>query len=118
MGYERITGIRLPGQRPDGTFTVSKSKTVATDAGLLRDALLDDASRADLFPDQESQLRSKPASKAIRLGIGGGIAVLSVEPMKDGRSKVFIEHTKLPSPDVADEWRFYWGEWLDALDDA
>ncbi|MCA8957613.1 MAG: hypothetical protein KDC87_16175 [Planctomycetes bacterium] len=116
VGYERITGVRLPGQMADGTFSVNKSKTVVIDAAALRAVLLDDIERADLFPGHPTELRSKPTSKAIRLAIGGGIAVLHVEAHVDGQTKVTVQHTSLPAPERAEEWRFYWGEWLDALD--
>ncbi|HEU5113193.1 MAG TPA: hypothetical protein VFU96_07720, partial [Acidimicrobiia bacterium] len=55
VGYERITGLRLPHQQPDGTFTAGKSRTVAADAALIREMLLDDEARADLFPGLETE---------------------------------------------------------------
>ncbi|MGH3668101.1 MAG: hypothetical protein ACRDU7_07410, partial [Acidimicrobiia bacterium] len=36
VGYERITGLRLPHQQPDGTFSAGKSSTVTGNAGLIR----------------------------------------------------------------------------------
>lgn len=118
LGYERITGRRLPYQQPDGTFSANKTKTVQVDAELLRKMLLDDGHRSELFPGQETELRSRPASKVVRLGIGPCVAQIALEPRADGRTTVSVAHEKLPDADSVEQWRFYWNEWLDALDDA
>ena len=60
VGWERITGRRVPGQMADGSFSVSKSRTVDIDAGLLRAQLIDDAGRHQLFDGHDTVLRSKP----------------------------------------------------------
>lgn len=122
-GWERITGRRLPGQMPDGTFTANKSKTVEVDAAVLRTLLLDDEHRADLFPGQLVALLSKPSAKAIRLGIGDTVARLSLtdkSPAAPGakRAAVSVQHSKLADADAIDEWKFYWDEWLDAIDES
>lgn len=115
-GYERITGRRLPGQMPDGTFTANRSKTVAADADQLRRLLLDDRDRADLFPDEVTELRSKPTSKSIRLGLDPGVALIGLQPLADGRTKVTVQHEKLPTIDDIERWKFWWSDWLDAID--
>lgn len=117
-GYERITGLRLPGQMPDGTFTANKSKTIALDADWLRSALLDDDSRQDLFPGVTTTLRSKPSAKSLRVEIGPGVAGFGLDAQGDGKTKVTIQHAKLPTVDAIEEWKFYWSDWLDALDGA
>ncbi len=116
VGYERITGTRLPYQRPDGTFTAGKSRTVAADTGVLRAMLLDDRHRGDLFPRLPTELRSDPAAKAIRIAIGPGVAVISLDGRADGRTKVTVAHERLPAFDDVEEWKFYWSDWLDAID--
>lgn len=116
VGYERITGRRVPYQMADGTFTAAKSKTVRVAPDVLRAALLDESGRADLFPGVEVELRSKPASKTIRLRMGGGTVQIAIEPATDHRSKVSVAHEKLPDLDAVERWRFYWAEWLAALD--
>ncbi|MGH8929046.1 MAG: hypothetical protein ACRDWH_11885, partial [Acidimicrobiia bacterium] len=78
VGYERITGLRLQYQQPDGTYTANKTRTVSADPKALRALLLDDTDRADLFPGIETELRSRPVSKVIRIGIGGGVAQIGV----------------------------------------
>lgn len=116
VGYERITGLRLPGQMADGTFTANKSKTITVDAAILKAMLAHDDDRADLFPGLETTLRSKPTSKVQRIQIGPGVAQIGIEDRGDGRAKVVVQHEKLPSADDVPEWKHYWSDWLDALD--
>ncbi|NND02993.1 MAG: hypothetical protein HKN91_09415 [Acidimicrobiia bacterium] len=116
VGYERIVGIRLPYQMPDGTFTANKSRTVEVDGDVLRKNLLESEHRSDMFPGQETTLRSKPESKVVRLGIGLGVALISIDPKPDGRSKVTVAHEGLPTYEDVAEWKFFWTEWLNALD--
>ncbi len=116
VGYERITGLRLPYQRPDGTFSAGKSRTVQVDATLLKALLLDDGNRKNLFPGQATELRSNPTSKVIRISIGPGIAQIGIETKPNDRAKVSIIHEKLPDFDDVAEWKFYWSDWLEAID--
>lgn len=118
VGYERITGLRLPYQRPDGTFSAGKSRSVQVDASLLKAMLLDDEGRMNLFPGQATELRSKPTSKVIRLAIGPGTAQIRIEPKPDGKVKVSIIHERLPEFDDVAQWKFYWADWLEAIDQA
>lgn len=118
VGYERITGRRLPYEQPDGTFTASRSRTIALAPELLREMLLDDDGRRDLFPGHETELRSRRTAKSIRLGLGPGTALISLESAAGGRTTVAVAHEKLPSFDDVEEWKFYWGEWLEAIDPA
>lgn len=118
VGFERITGRRLPRQRPDGTFSAGKSRTVVADAAVLRGWLLDDEDRADLFPGIETELRSRPSSKAIRIAIGPGVAQIGIEPKHDGRTRVAVIHEPLPSPDDVEAWKAYWADWLEAIDEG
>jgi hypothetical protein len=116
VGYERITGLRLPHQMADGTFTASKSRTTDLDIGALRELLLDTDARADLFPGVITELRSKPTAKVLRIVVGPGIAAFYLDPAKDGRTKVTIAHEKLPTFELVEEWKFYWSDWLDAIE--
>ncbi|MGO2520858.1 MAG: DUF4287 domain-containing protein [Microbacterium sp.] len=122
LGYERITGIRLPGQMPDGTFTVSRSRTLSGDIGTSRALVLDDDARAVLLPGLRTRLRSAPTSKQLRFnlvddtsGEGVGVLALSIDPAKSG-VKLVVTHEKLPSVDAADVWKAFWGDWIADLE--
>lgn len=116
VGYERITGLRLPHQMADGTFAANKSRTLTIDAHELRRLLLDDGDRAHLFPDVLTELKSKPTAKALRMAIGPGVAILSIADLGGGRTKVAVQHRQLPTFDAVEEWKFYWAAWFDAIE--
>ena len=116
VGYERIAGLRLPYQQADGTFTANKSKTVSADADELRAMLLSDDDRQALFGGLETSLRSGQSAKAIRVELGPGVAVFGLTARPDGRTTVSVMHERLPTAEAVEEWKFYWSEWLDAVD--
>lgn len=115
VGWERITGVRLPYQRADGTFSAGKSATIPGDPAMLRRMLLSDSDRKELFPGHQTELLSAPDAKAIRISLGPGVAVMSIEPKSNGRMRVAIQHNKLPTFERVEEWKFYWTDWLDAV---
>ncbi len=118
VGYERITGLRLPHQMPDGTFTASRTSTITVDATALRELLLDEQGRAALFPGMDPELRSRPASRSLRVGFEVGTAEFSIEPRDDGRATVTVSHHRLPSFDDVAVWKEFWADWLGALDEG
>jgi hypothetical protein len=80
---------------PDGAFTANKSGTVTVEIGILRRLLRDANDRAQLSPNFSTELKSKLSAKVVRVLIGPGSAIIRVE-----------------------EWKFYWAEWLEAIDEA
>lgn len=117
VGWERITGRRLPHQSSDGTFTAARTRTVRVDAAAVRAALLDEAGRADLFPGFDTELRSRPTTKALRVRVGPGTAIIDLASLPDGRVRISVAHEKLPTPDDVAYWKAWWGDWLDAIDE-
>jgi hypothetical protein len=118
VGWERITGRRLPHQMADGTFTANTSATITTDPAVLRELLLDAEGRRDLFRGLDTTLRSRHTSKNVRLGLDDGVAQIAMVPRDDGRVTLHVQHAKLPSPEDVAFWKAYWAEWLEALDDS
>lgn len=123
VGYERITGLRMPGQMPDGTFTVSRSRTLDLGADELRGILLDDAARADLLPGLRTTLRSKPTAKALRFAVAdaetgdaAGVVLFSPDPVGD-RIRLTVSHEKLGSVAAGEVWKGFWADWLASLDE-
>lgn len=120
VGFERITGLRMPGQMPDGTFTVSRSRVIALPPAELRALLLDDAARNDLLPDFTVTLLSRPDAKAPRFAFArGGEALGQVSFATDeasaARTRLTVTHAKLPTFDEGELWKEFWSEWLEAL---
>jgi hypothetical protein len=74
---------------------------------------LDEAGRADLFPGLGAELRSRPTSKSVRIGLEQGVAEIDLVPKDAGR--VTVAHAKLGSAEEVEQWRGFWSGWLQAL---
>lgn len=118
VSYERIIGLRLKYQRADGTFNANKSRTVTIEAAALREMLLDEDDRRHLFPGIDTELRSKPTSKVVRLRIGPGTAQIALDELDDGRTKISVSHERLPDAGDVETWKSYWSDWLEAVDES
>ena len=118
VGFERITGLRLAHQYPDGSFRASKSKTVNAALNDVRSALIDDKRRAELFGGTATNLRSKPTSKALRFDVGSGVAIINFTPKPDGRTTLSVGHEGLEDPDAVQRWKAFWARWLDNVDEV
>ena len=118
IGWERITGRRVVNQRSDGTFGTSKTRTVTVDHDELRAALFDDAERAELFPGLDTEMRSKPTTKVPRVAFPEGVVLVTMTPVDGGRVRVNVAHDGLDSPAAVDEWKAYWTDWLEAVDES
>jgi len=118
IGYERITGRRLPNQMSDGTFTAIKNRTMDGSATELRALLDDDQARQDLFGGRPAEALSRAGVKTPRFAVGPGIAKISIVDKGDNRMTVGVQHTKLPAAGDVEEWKFFWTEWLDAIESA
>lgn len=121
VGYERLTGRRLPCQMKDGTFSVSRSKTLSMGGEEFRERLHDDAARAALLPGLSSVPRSKPTTKAPKFALSDaesgkdlGTLQFRLEPASAG-AKLVVTHEKLPHPQAAEKWKQHWGDWLESL---
>ncbi|SKC66832.1 hypothetical protein [Krasilnikoviella flava] len=122
VGYERITGLRVPGQRPDGTFSVSRSRLLDLDPAELRALLDDDGDRADLVPGLVLAPRSRAGVKSPRFRVSDadgehGVVMFSLDPA-GSRLRLTVTHERLGSATGAEQWREFWSEWLAALADA
>src|SRR5690606_31486844 len=113
VGYERIRGLRAKHQMADGTFTAARSRTLSVDGAELRELLL--RRPGDLFPGVPVERRSRDTAKRVRLRMESGTAEVALDVLADGRTRVSVAHTGLPTGDAAEAWRAWWGEWLEAL---
>jgi hypothetical protein len=122
VGYERITGRRVVNQMADGTFSAGKTRSVVVELADLRSMIVDDDDRVALFPGLETNLRSKPTSKALRVGVAIdgraiGSVLFSFTPRADGRATINVSHDGLPDAAAVERWKQYWTDWLAAIDD-
>jgi hypothetical protein len=119
VGYERIKGLRAIGQRRDGAFEASKSKTFAMPLGRLYGAFNDARIRARWLPDMELTVRTATREKSMRITWPDHTSVeVGFIRKAPGKSQVALTHTKLPDRDSAARMKQYWAERLGALEDA
>jgi hypothetical protein len=99
-----------------GTFTAGRSATIDVDHRALAALLRDPEALATLFPGLQPELRSRPTSKNVRIGLVDGVAEIHLAAKGDARATVTVAHAKLGTPDEVSRWKAYWGDWLQALD--
>ena len=116
VGYERIKGIRARGQRRDGTYEASKSRTYEVPVTTLFEAWADTATRKKWLKETEVKVRTANAPKTMRLGWSDGtIVAVGFTPKGKSKSSVALAHTKLRDADTAKSLKTFWSDRLDAL---
>jgi hypothetical protein len=116
VGYERIKGLRARGQRRDGTYEASKSRTFNVPVTTLYDAWSDAVARHRWLDGTKVKVRTATAPKSMRLDWDDR-SIIAVGFTAKGKSKssVAVQHTKLPDRQTADQVKKYWSDKLDAL---
>jgi hypothetical protein len=116
VGYERIKGLRQRGQRRDGAFETTKTRTFAVPVRTLYDAWADDAARSRWLDSITATVRTATAPKSVRLQWPDGAVVVALFTAKSqAKSVVALAHTKLASKAAAEESKKFWTDRLDAL---
>ena len=118
VGYERIKGLRVRGQRRNGTFEMSKSRTFNVPVVTLFDAWVDPNARRRWLREDNVKVRTATKPKSIRLGwTDGSIIAVGFTAKSPAKSAVALAHVKLPDRATANRLKQYWTERLDALAD-
>lgn len=116
VGYERIRGKRVVGQRMDGSYEASKSRTFNVPVTELFDAWADAKTRRRWLTDPAVKVRTATSPKSMRLGFPDGtIVAVGFMSKGDAKSAVAIQHTKLPDRVTSNRVKDYWAERFDAL---
>lgn len=113
VGYERIRGLREPGQRRDGRFDVNKSKTYPVSRLRLWTAF----GRCKSWLGEEGVRMSKatkPKSMRMRWADGTPIEVNFFDK-GPAKSQVQLQHKNRPTREDAARLRAFWGERLAVL---
>ena len=118
--YEEARGLRRPGARPDGTFTVTASKTVAAPVADVFAAFVDPDRRARWLPGAVMSERTSREGRSARFDWGDGTSRLNVTFAggSGGRCQVAVEHERLPDQDTAARTKAFWRERLAELETA
>ena len=115
VGYERIKGIRERGQRRNGSYEATKSKTFNVPVEVLFDAWADARTRRKWLTGGSVKIRTATKPKSMRLDWSGG-GIIAVGFLDKGKkSVVALSQDKLPDKATAERLKKYWSGQLDAL---
>ena len=115
VGYERIKGLRARGQRRDGSFEATKSRTFNVPVQELFDAW-NNARTRKRWLDVDIKIRTATSPKSMRITWpDGNIVAVGFYPKGEGKSSVAVQHAKLPDRATADSMKAFWSTRLDAL---
>lgn len=115
VGYERIKGLRAIGQRRDGLYEASKSRTFGVPVATLFDAFANARVRKRWLPET-IKVRTSTPPKTMRIGWDDGtIVVLGFMDRGKGKSAVAVQHGKLPDRAAVERMKKVWGERFDVL---
>ena len=117
VAYEQDRGLRAPGQRPDGTYSISASKTVNAPVKELFRAFVDEEARAQWLGDAGLELRTvRPeVSATARWEDGSTRITVSFTDKGPSKSQIALAHERIADPQQADELKAFWRERLVAL---
>jgi hypothetical protein len=107
--YERARVGRAVGEKDDGTFTVTASKTVAVPAERLYPALVADPAR--WFGDGLAE-RTTTSPRIARYDRGETRVALFVDAKADAKATVTVQHSRLADAAEADRMKAFWRDRL------
>ena len=114
--YEQARGLRQPGVRRDGTFTVGASKAIGVPADRAFDAIVDAEARARWLPGMTAEVRAADPGRLVRLALADGTRVVAQLEAKGARRvSVAVEHQRLPDAATAAAEKAAWPTRLEAL---
>ena len=116
VGYERIKGLREKGQRRDGWYEASKSRTLAATAADAYRAFADGRVRRKWLPGVKVTVRKGTPGRFVRMTWDDSTPVeVWLTPKGAAKTSAHVQHRKLTSKDDADRRRRYWDDRLAAL---
>jgi hypothetical protein len=116
VGYERIKGLRARGQRRDGSYEATKSRTFDVPVKELFDAWVDEGMRRRWLNGESVRIRTATSPKSMRLDwTDGTIIAVGFAAKGKHKSSVAVQHTKLPDRETAEGLKKYWADRLDTL---
>jgi len=119
VGYERIKGLRARGQRRDGSYEATKSRTFNVPVTVLFDAWANAKMRRRWLNGAKVNVRTATAPKSMRLDwTDRSIIAVGFAAKGKSKSSVAVQHEKLPDRDTAERLKQYWSDRLDALGEA
>ncbi len=119
VGYERIKGLRVKGQRRDGHFEVNKSKVFGVSRAALYRAFKDGRTRVRWLPGIDFTIRTATREKTMRVTWPDHTLVDLYFTAKGARkSQLSVQHSRLPDKAAASNMKEFWATKLTALQDV
>lgn len=115
VGYERMIGRREAGQRNDGSYSASASKTVAAPMSEVHAVLVEEAQRDRWLPAGTLSLRTKQAKSARFDEVETGLIVAFFLTAKGEKTAVQAQADGIASAEEADTWKTVWKARLNDL---
>lgn len=108
--YEQARGLRAPGARPDGTFEVGASKTVAVPVERLFEMVTDAGGLARWLPGVALDERAADAPRVARYGWPDGASrvVFEFAATGESRSQLTVLHQRIPDASTAAGLKEFW----------
>ena len=115
--YEQERGMRAPGQRADGTYSVSASKTVDVSVKKLFDAFKNKDVREKWLGDYKINIRTTRPGTSLTGTWEEGSTRLTISFQEKGarKSQVALAHEKITEASQADELKAFWREQMNLL---
>lgn len=110
VGYELAIGRRVLGQRSDGRFTATATRTIGVPVEQLQETVTDDGLREQWLPRAPLRARASKADRTARFDWEDGSSRVAFwfEAAGDARARVVMEHERLPDAGTAAEMKAYW----------
>jgi uncharacterized protein YndB with AHSA1/START domain len=116
VGYERIKGLREIGQRRDGTYEASRSRTLPVPVARVVRAFTDARLRKRWLPGVKLTIRTATPHRSVRTTWDDRTSVeVGFTAKGEARSAVQVTHRKLADREDIARRKAWWGDRLDAL---
>jgi hypothetical protein len=113
VSYERVRGVRAVHQQRDG-YTISVTKTIATDPDRALAAFTSTTVRRRWLPDAEMRRRPTRAVLTARFDWSDprSRVVVNIVPKGGGKALIAVGHEQLPDAESAERLKTAWRGWL------
>ena len=117
VGYERMIARRAVGQRSDGAYSASVSKTINASVDLVHSTIVDELLRNQWLDGSVVRLRTSVAPKSARFDDHEKNVIIAffLTPKGDDKCSVQLQAEKLISAEDGEEWKAAWRPRLEAL---
>lgn len=107
--YEQARGIRQPGARPDGSFTITTSRTLPVPSHQFYAAVVDPRLRREWVLGVHLEQRTARPGRSARFDVDDGTRLnVTIQSLSPRKARIAIEQQRLPDIDAAAEAKTAW----------